>query len=160
MAFGRWYSALNIRITRKRVLDFNKLAKVSVEALNKAGEEIAHRVKDYAEQWAPVYTWNLKSTIRVKEEWVATSLSPWNKIWSVVAWWKKWEWVHPKSRRPIRKYVDYAEYQERYWRKSWYMSNALNNHKEEYMMILKKYINGKLLTSQSNWWIFFKWTKK
>ena len=57
MAFGRGHSALSFNITRKRVIDFNKLGKISVEALNKAWEEIAHRIKTYAEQEAPVYTW-------------------------------------------------------------------------------------------------------
>jgi hypothetical protein len=56
MAFGRGHSALSFNITRKRVIDFNKLGKISVEALNKAGDEIAHRIKTYAEQEAPVYT--------------------------------------------------------------------------------------------------------
>lgn len=160
MAFGRGHSALSFNITRKRVIDFNKLGKISVEALNKAWNEIAHRIKTYAEQEAPVYTWNLKSTIRIIEQWVASSITPWTKYWNIIAWWQRWEGIHPVSRRPIKKYVDYAEYQERYWRKSWYMSKALNDHWAEYMNILKRYINGKMLVSQSSWWVFFNWTKK
>jgi hypothetical protein len=40
------------------------------------------------------------------------------------------------------------------------MSKALNDHWAEYMNILKRYINGKMLVSQSSWWVFFNWTKK